>query len=59
MLSWGAILATMPEPRQFDKGLIFVKETDLLLSEDKWAIAVNIALDDYESLVEVTRLMLE
>ena len=58
MLSWGVILTTGPEPRQFNKGLIFVKETDILFSGDKWTIAVNIALDDYESLVGVMGLAL-
>ena len=55
----GVDLSTKPEPRKFDKGLIFVKETDVLLSGDKWTIAVNIALDDYEGLMEVMRLMLQ
>jgi hypothetical protein len=59
VLSWGAILTTVPESRQFHKGLIFVKETDELLSGDKWTIAVNTALDDNKTLVEVMRLMLE
>jgi hypothetical protein len=53
--SGGAVLSTTTEPRKFDKGLIFVKETDVLLSGDKWTIAVNIALNDYEDLVEVMR----
>jgi len=47
--------AVLPEPKTFDKGLIFVKETDVLLSGDKWTIAVNIALDDYDSLIYVIR----
>ena len=59
ILSWGAVLSTTPEPRKFSKGLIFVKETDVLLSGDKWTIAVNIALDDHEDLVVVMRLMLQ
>ena len=36
-----------PEPKTFNKGLIFVKDTDILLSGDKWTIVINIALDDY------------
>ena len=44
-----------PEPRTFDKGLVFVKDTDILLSGDKWTIVVNIALDDYDALVHVMR----
>jgi hypothetical protein len=58
VLSWGVILTTGPEPRQFDNGLIFVRETDILFSGDKWIIAVNIALDDYGSLVGVMGLVL-
>jgi hypothetical protein len=41
MSIWGAVLSIAPEPRKFDKGLIFVKETDVLLSGNKWTIAVN------------------
>jgi len=49
-LGWGAATAaSMPEPK--GKGLIFVKDTDILLSGDKWIIAVNIPLDDYTTLV--------
>ena len=58
MLSWGTTIPTEPEQRQFDKGLIFVKETDILFSGDKWTIAVNIALEDHESLVGVMGLVL-
>lgn len=38
----------MPERRTFNKGLVFVKETDILLYRDK---VVNIVLDDYDALV--------
>ena len=41
----------VPEPQTFDKGLIFVKETDIPLSGDKWTILMKIALDDYDALV--------
>jgi hypothetical protein len=41
------VAAMMIEPKPFDKGLVFVKDTDILLSGDKWTIVVNIALDDY------------
>jgi len=47
--------AVVPEPKTFDKGLIFVKETDVLLSGDKWTIVVNTVLDDYDSLIYVMR----
>ena len=42
----------VPEPKNFDKGLVFVKDTDILLSGDKWTIVVNTALDDYDTLIE-------
>ena len=41
----------VPEPKAFDKGLIFVKDTDILLSADKWTIVVNSSLDEYDTLV--------
>ena len=47
-----AAVTTAPESRRFDKGLLIVKETDILLSGEKWTIVVNIALDDYTALVE-------
>jgi hypothetical protein len=44
---WGAAaVASVPEPKAFGKGLIFVEDTDILLSRDKWTIAGNIALVD-------------
>jgi hypothetical protein len=58
VFSWGTTLPTEPEQRQFDKGLTFVKETHILFSGDKWTIAVNIALEDCESLVGVMGLVL-
>jgi len=54
-----AAVAIVPEPKKFDKGLIFVKDTDILLSGDKWTIVVNIALDDYDTLVFVMRRILD
>ena len=45
----------VPEPRTFDKGLVFIKDTDILLSGDKWTIVVNIALDNYDALVHIMR----
>jgi len=48
----------IPEIKIFDKGLIFVKDTDILLSGDKWTIVVNIGLDDYSTLVDSVRSML-
>jgi hypothetical protein len=53
----GATVPISPEPQPFDKGLILVKEADILLSGDKWTIAVNIAID-YVSLVRTIRLVL-
>jgi len=49
----------VPEPMNFDKGLVFIKDTDILLSGDKWTIAVNIALDDYVILIENMKLVLD
>jgi hypothetical protein len=49
----------VPEPMTFDKGLVFVKDTDILLSGDKWTIAVNNALDDYAILIENMKIVLE
>jgi len=54
-----AAVAIVPEPEKFDKGLIFVKDTDVLLSGDKWTIVVNIALDYYDTLVFVMRRILD
>ena len=45
----------IPDSRTFDKGLIFVKDTNILPSGDKWTIVVNIALDDYTALVYIMR----
>ena len=50
--------AIVPEPRNFDKGLVFVKDTNILLSGDKWTIVVNIALNDYDALIESTKSVL-
>ena len=44
----------IPDSRTFDKGLIFVKDTNIL-SGDKWTIVLNIALDDYTALVYIMR----
>ena len=56
---WGtAAVDIVPEPKIFHKGLLFVKDTDILLSGDKWTIVVNIALDDYVTLVDLIRSML-
>jgi hypothetical protein len=51
MLCGAPAAAMIPEPNNFDMGLVFVKNTDILLSGDKWTIVVNIALDDYDTLV--------
>ena len=49
----------VPEPKTFDKGLVFVKDTDILLSGDKWTIIINIALDDYDTLVYMMKTTLK
>jgi hypothetical protein len=42
----------------YDKGLIFMKDRDILLTGDKWTLAVNIALDDYANLIQGMRFIL-
>jgi hypothetical protein len=32
----------------FDKGLIFMKNRDILFAGKRWTLAVNVASDDYE-----------
>jgi hypothetical protein len=59
MICGAANAAMVPEPMNFDKGLIFVKDTDILLSGDKWTIVVNIAFDDYAILIENMKLVLD
>ena len=49
----------VPEPMNFDKGLVFIKDTDILISGDKCTIAVNIVLDDYVILIENMKLVLD
>jgi len=53
-----AAVAVVSEPQTFNKGLVFVKDADILLSGDKWTIIINIALDDYTALVQDMRLTL-
>jgi hypothetical protein len=48
----------VPEAQKFDKGLVFVKDTDILLSGDRWTIVVNIALDDYANFTDLMKSML-
>jgi len=52
------MLNMVPEPKNFDKGLVFVKDTDILLSGDKWTVVVNIALDDYDIFTETIKSVL-
>jgi len=52
MICGAAAAAMVPEPKNFDKGLIFVKDTNILLSGDKWTIVVNVALDDCVTLID-------
>jgi hypothetical protein len=42
----------------FDKGLIFMKDRDILLTGERWTLAVNIALDDYVNLIQGMRFIL-
>ena len=48
----------MPESRTLDKGLIFVKDTNILPSGDKWTVVVNNALDDYNALAHTMKITL-
>jgi hypothetical protein len=48
-----------PTPKEFNKGLFFIKDTDILLSGDKWTIAVNIALDYYSDLINSMKTMIK
>jgi len=58
VITGAAAVAIVPEPKVFDKGLIFVKDTNILLYGDKWTIVVNIALDDYSNLVDLMKYMI-
>jgi hypothetical protein len=42
----------------YDKGLIFMKDRNILVTGDKWTLAVNIALDDYVNLIQGMRFIL-
>jgi hypothetical protein len=58
MISRAAATARVLERKALDKGLIFIKEADILLSGDKWTIVVNIALD-YTTLVGNIKIILK
>ena len=58
MIHGAAEITLVSEPKTFDMGLIFVKETDILLSGDRWTIVINIAVDDYTTLVDNMKLIL-
>jgi len=58
MICGAAAVASVPEPKAFGKVLIFVEDTDILLSGDKWALAGNIALGDCNTLVSLMKSML-
>jgi len=51
--------AAVSVPQTLNKGLIFVKDADILLSGDKWTIIINIVLDDYTALVQDMKLTLD
>ena len=53
-----AAMVVVSEPQALDKGLIFVKDTDILLSGNKWTITINIAIDDYAALVDIMKVTL-
>jgi hypothetical protein len=51
-------ISSNTEPGPYNKGLIFIKDRDILLTGDKWTIAVNVALDDYLNLIRGMRFAL-
>jgi hypothetical protein len=58
---WDAYLLQSEQnlaPDSNDKGLIFMKDRDILLTGDKWTLAVNIALDEYLALIRSMRFIL-
>jgi hypothetical protein len=52
-------VAVVSEPQTLNKGFVFVKDADILLSGDKWTIVINIALHDFTTLVQTMRSTLE
>jgi hypothetical protein len=54
VLSAEARVASAP----FEKGLILMRDRDILLTGDKWNVAVNIALDDCANLIQGMRFIL-
>ena len=57
MIHRAVAITLVPEPKIFDKGLIFLKDTDILLSGDRWTIVINIAVDDYITLVHNMKIL--
>jgi hypothetical protein len=49
---WRSCCSHGTRAKEFGKGLIFVKVTNILLSGDKWTIVVNVALDDCATLID-------
>jgi hypothetical protein len=59
--NFGCVFAFGSKPKltpDFYKGLIFMKDRDILLTGNKWTLAVNIALDDYLNLIRGMRFIL-
>ena len=56
LLSVNVILALIPPERCFtpslDKGLVFLNEGDILLTNDKWTLVVNIDVTEYDGMIE-------
>ena len=46
------------EPK-FDKGLIFVKDRDVLLTGDKWSIVLEVAVDDYVQMIQEMKVVMK
>ena len=48
------ILGILPtiQPIELNKGLVFLKDRDILLTGDKWTIVLEVAFDDYITLIK-------
>jgi hypothetical protein len=55
---WGSYCNNWTLAETFDKGMLFIKDTDILLSRDKGNIVVNVAVDVYMMLVDTMKLVL-
>ena len=40
-----------PQECNLDKGLVFIKERDILLTTDTWTIVISISTEDYDNVI--------